>query len=138
MTPIFATYQAIAKDERRPGLYREYAPDFSDSGPTKEVWHYEHPLPNGRKNYTKPQPVQFEEFQPYLTLWKKREESDRAWRVGVDELLAGGCNLDRKNPRGKEDITHLPPEQLVASIIQKEQRIAEIMVEIQKLLEKRP
>ncbi|MFN8473708.1 MAG: DEAD/DEAH box helicase family protein [Anaerolineae bacterium] len=26
----FATYQAIAKDENRPGLYREYAPDFFD------------------------------------------------------------------------------------------------------------
>mgnify|MGYP000931120305 CR=1 FL=1 len=26
----FATYQAIAKDERRPGLYREYAPGFFD------------------------------------------------------------------------------------------------------------
>ena len=26
----FSTYQAIAKDERRPGLYREYAPDFFD------------------------------------------------------------------------------------------------------------
>ncbi len=26
----FATYQAIAKDERRPGLYREYNPDFFD------------------------------------------------------------------------------------------------------------
>ncbi|MHC1565261.1 MAG: EcoAI/FtnUII family type I restriction enzme subunit R, partial [Candidatus Syntropharchaeales archaeon] len=26
----FSTYQAIAKDERRPGIYREYAPDFFD------------------------------------------------------------------------------------------------------------
>lgn len=26
----FATYQAIARDERRPGLYRDYAPDFFD------------------------------------------------------------------------------------------------------------
>jgi type I restriction enzyme R subunit len=26
----FATYQAIAKDEQRPGLYTEYAPDFFD------------------------------------------------------------------------------------------------------------
>jgi type I restriction enzyme R subunit len=26
----FAIYQAIAKDEKRPGLYREYAPDFFD------------------------------------------------------------------------------------------------------------
>ena len=26
----FAIHQAIARDERRPGLYREYAPDFFD------------------------------------------------------------------------------------------------------------
>ena len=26
----FSIYQAIARDERRPGLYREYAPDFFD------------------------------------------------------------------------------------------------------------
>lgn len=26
----FATYQSLAKDERRPGLYREYEPDFFD------------------------------------------------------------------------------------------------------------
>jgi len=26
----FATYQAIARDERRPGLYRDYSPDFFD------------------------------------------------------------------------------------------------------------
>ncbi|GIW54152.1 MAG: type I restriction enzyme EcoAI R protein [Nitrospiraceae bacterium] len=26
----FATYQAIARDERRPGLYREYSPEFFD------------------------------------------------------------------------------------------------------------
>ena len=52
------------------------------------------------------------------------------------ELLATGCNLDRKNPSAKEDITHLPPEQLAASILKKEQRIAKIMGNIQKLLAK--
>src|SRR5215470_18736470 len=35
---------------------------FDRSGPTKWVWYYEQPLPNGRKNYTKTQPIQFEEF----------------------------------------------------------------------------
>ncbi len=52
------------------------------------------------------------------------------------ELLANGCNLDRKNPRAKEDITHLPPAQLAANILEKEQRIAEIMGNIQQLLAK--
>jgi len=43
-------------------------------------------------------------------------------------------NLDIKNPRAKEDVTQLPPEQLVESILQKEQRIAEIMSEIKQAL----
>ena len=52
------------------------------------------------------------------------------------ELLANGCNLDRKNPSAKEDITHMPPDQLVSDILKKEHRIAEIMGSIQKILAK--
>lgn len=48
--------------------------------------------------------------------------------------MANGCNLDRKNPNAKEDITHLPPEQLAESILEKERRIMEIVAGIQKLL----
>ncbi len=107
---------------------------FDRSGPTREVWYCEHPLPEGRKNYTKTAPIQFEEFAPLIAWWNKREENDRAWKVPAAELLASGCNLDRKNPRAKDDITHLPPEQLAAGILKKEQRIAEIMGNIQKLL----
>jgi type I restriction enzyme M protein len=109
---------------------------FDRSGPTKEIWYYEQPLPEGRKNYTKTQPLQFEEFKPCLDWWKKRKENDHAWKVPAAELLANNCNLDRKNPHAKEDISHLPPEQIVESILQKEQRIAEIMGRIKALLEK--
>ncbi|MCL4177382.1 MAG: N-6 DNA methylase [Verrucomicrobia bacterium] len=114
---------------------------FDRSGPTREVWYYEQPLPIGRKNYTKTAPIQFEEFADCIQWWTKREENERAWRVPVTELLEynpdgslRAVNLDRKNPRGKEDITHLPPEQLAADILKKVQRIAEIMGNIQKLL----
>lgn len=109
---------------------------FDRAGPTKDVWYYEHPLPEGRKNYTKTQPLQYDEFAPCLAWWKKREENERAWRVPAAELLDTSCNLDRKNPRGKEDITHLPPDQLAASILEKERRIAEIIGRIQGLLAK--
>ena len=37
---------------------------------------------------------------------------------------------------GEEDITHLPPDQLAEAILKKEQRNAEIMGNIQKLLAK--
>src|ERR1700675_4956171 len=87
---------------------------FDRSGPTREVWYYEQPLPEGRKNYTKTAPIQFGEFAPLITWWNKREENDNAWKVPAAELLADGSNLDRKNPREKEDITHLPPDLLAA------------------------
>jgi type I restriction enzyme M protein len=109
---------------------------FVRSGPTQEVWYYEQPLPEGRKNYTKTAPIQFEEFADCIKWWNKREENERAWKVPAAELLANGCNLDRKNPRAKEDITHLPPEQLTVDILKKEERIAEIMGNIRNLLAK--
>jgi len=107
---------------------------FDRSGPTKEVWYYEHPLPEGRKNYTKTQPLQFEEFAPCLAWWSNREENERAWRVSAEELRTVGCNLDRKNPRAKVDFEHLPPDQLADDILQKEMRIAELMREIKAAL----
>jgi type I restriction enzyme M protein len=107
---------------------------FDRSGPTKEVWYYEQPLPEGRKNYTKTQPIQFDEFKPCLAWWNKREENEQAWKVSAEELLANGCNLDRKNPRGKVDFEHLPPDQLADDILKKELRIAELMREIKAAL----
>jgi type I restriction enzyme M protein len=107
---------------------------FDRSGTTRDVWYYEQPLPEERKTYTKTRPLQFEEFAPLIEWWTNREENEHAWKVPAAELLNNNCNLDRKNPNGKEDITHLPPEQLVESILHKEQRIAEIMGNIKALL----
>jgi len=110
---------------------------FDRSGPTQEVWYYEQPLPEGRKNYTKTAPMQFEEFAGAIAWSAKRKENEQAWKVPVAELLNNNCNLDRKNPHAKEDIAHLPPEQLVESILEKESRIAEIMGNIKGLLAQR-
>jgi type I restriction enzyme M protein len=114
---------------------------FDRAGPTKEIWFYEHPLPEGRKNYTKTQPLQFEEFAPCMAWWKKREENDRAWKVSVNDVLKHdescnlvSANLDIKNPSAKQDFEHLPPEQLADDILKKERRIAEIMAEIKQTL----
>ena len=107
---------------------------FDRAGPTRHVWYWEHRLPERRKNYTKTQPLQFDEFAPLLAWWPAREEGEQAWQVSADELLANGCNLDRKNPRAASDITHRAPEELVASILEKEEQIAAIVRRIQGLL----
>ncbi len=114
---------------------------FDRSGPTKEIWYYEQPLPEGRKTYTKTQPMRFEEFEPCLAWWNKREENERAWKVKAEDVLkyaAEGVlisvNLDIKNPRSTQDFAHLPPHQLVESILQKEYQIVEIMTTIRGIL----
>ena len=102
------------------------------SGPTEEIWYYEQPLPEGRKNYTKTKPMRYEELADCLTWWKHREENEHAWKVSAKEILANDCNLDVRNPHSKEELQHLPPEDLVKSIVTKEQRITEILLEIEQ------
>src|SRR4029077_2808675 len=51
---------------------------FDRSGPTKDIWYYEQSLPEGRKTYTKTQPMRIEEFESGLGWWSKREANDRA------------------------------------------------------------
>jgi len=107
---------------------------FDRARKTKDIWYYEHPLPNGRKTYTKTPPLQYEEFTPCVAWWKKREENDQAWKLKAEELIESGCNLDQKNPRAKPDFEHMPPEQLARDILGKELRIIELMKEIQAVL----
>lgn len=109
---------------------------FDRSGPTKEIWYYEQPLPEGRKNYSKTKPMQFEEFADCIAWWNNREQNEHSWKVLAEQVIGNGYNLDIKNPNAKQDFEHLPPEQLVADIIEKEQKILEIMGEIKVLLER--
>jgi type I restriction enzyme M protein len=74
---------------------------FEKGTPTKEIWYYEHRLPDGQKSYSKTKPIQFEEFAPLVAWWKNREESDVAWKVKVENLKAG-FDLDVKNPHRQE------------------------------------
>ena len=111
---------------------------FDRTGPTKDVWFYEQPLPDDRRQYTKTKPFQYEEFADCIRWWKKRKENARAWKISAKEILNDNCNLDRKNPNGAADFKHLPPEELVDDILKKEDRITEIMQEIKEFLGRRP
>ncbi|MDI2127169.1 type I restriction-modification system subunit M [Yinghuangia seranimata] len=71
---------------------------FSKGEPTKEVWFYEHPLPEGLKSYNKGKPMQSEEFDAERAWWGARSESERSWHVSVDEIRERNFNLDVKNP----------------------------------------
>jgi type I restriction enzyme M protein len=122
------------------GVFAPYTPIptnvlfFDRSGPTKETWFYEHPLPEDRKNYTKTKPLQFEEFEPLFTWWDNRREGEHAWKVGTQSIADGGFNLDIKNPRAPGRLEHLPPAVIVESIMSSEDRIAELVGEVKAIL----
>jgi type I restriction enzyme M protein len=113
---------------------------FDRSGPTKQTWYYDHPLPEGRKTYTKTNPIRFEEFEPCLAWWSKREENDRAWKVRIEDILKYqdgkivSANLDIRNPHEKEDLEHMPAEKLIEDLYAKEQRILQLLSEITQVL----
>jgi type I restriction enzyme M protein len=116
---------------------------FERSGPTREIWYYELPLPEGRKGYTKTRPLQFDEFAECIAWWPKREANEHAWVVAVEEVLRYdgqgnlvSANLDLKNPNAAEDLEHRSPEALAEDILAKEQRIMELVREIQAELRK--
>lgn len=78
---------------------------FTKGTPTKEIWFYEHPYPDGVKSYNKTKPMKIDEFEPEKVWWgnerdafKSRKESRYAWKVSMDEIRARGYNLDIKNP----------------------------------------
>jgi len=109
---------------------------FQRDGPTTDIWYYELPLPEGRKKYTKTKPMRFEEFRPVLEWWGSRVENEHAWKVPVSEVKRSEYNLDIKNPSAVKAEEHRPPEEIVASVMEKEQRIFELLEEIQAEIRK--
>lgn len=127
---VFAPYTPIPANL----LFFDACPQDHPEPCTREVWYYELPSPEDRSSYSKTKPLQYEEFAPIQQWWDRREESEHAWRVPVEQIVAGGYNLDIKNPNGMKDLVHLPPEQLVEDILAKEQRIMEILQELKQAL----
>ncbi len=103
---------------------------FDSSGPTGAVWFYEHQARDGRKNYTKTQPITYEELAPCLSWWGDREEHDFAWRVSASSLLDSGCNLDVRNPRAKQGLEQLAPADLIARLQTRERQILELLADV--------
>lgn len=92
---------------------------FTKGEPTTDVWFYEHPYPEGVKNYNKSKPMQFAEFQPEIDWWgdeadgfKARKETNQAWKRSVEYFEQRGFNFDDKNPFEAAKTDHDPDKLL--------------------------
>ena len=94
---------------------------FEKGTPTKEIWYYEHRLPEGQRSYSKTKGIQFSEFAPMIEWWGKREENEVAWKVKVGDLKRG-FDLDVKNPN--------------SAVSEREMSVADCLTEFRKSLDR--
>ncbi len=113
---------------------------FTKGKPTEKVWYYEHPYPEGVKNYNKTKPMKFEEFQTEIDWWgdeadgfKKRIETEQAWQVDIKEIIERNFNLDIKNPHVGEVVSH-DPEELLADYSQQQADIQKLRDQLKNIL----
>ena len=106
---------------------------FQKGTPTKEIWYWEHRLPEGQKSYSKTKAIQFDEFAPLIEWWDKREESDVAWKVNVGDLKRG-FDLDSKNPNKEFVETEHTSAELLAGLKKSFLRAASIVEQIESSL----
>lgn len=74
------------------------------------------------------------EIKPLREQEREKRELAKDEQVKGDAIYWAVYNLDQKNPTSQNEFEHLPPEQLLADIAKKDQRVAELMTEIKKVL----
>jgi type I restriction enzyme M protein len=89
---------------------------FTKWEPTKEIWYFEHPIPEGIKNYSMTKPVRIEEFDLEKSWWNNRVESEYAYKVSIDDIKARNYNLDIKNPHKSEEAEILDTKEIIDAI----------------------
>ncbi|MGJ4898650.1 N-6 DNA methylase [Bradyrhizobium oligotrophicum] len=117
---------------------------FDTSGPTRDMWYWEQPLPEGRRKYTKTLPLQYEEFEPCRRWWSERKEGNRAWKVFGPDLIKRddqgrviAVDLDIKNPHADDVVDHRPPSEILESAIAKEKEVLHALDRLRALLAER-
>ena len=106
---------------------------FEKGKPTEEIWYFEHPLPDGYKQYTKTRPIRIEEFDLEKGWWDEREENEYAWRVSIEEVKGRSYNLDIDNPYKDEEMLG-DPVKLLARYQKQAAAAAEIRQQLRDTL----
>ncbi|WP_313587233.1 class I SAM-dependent DNA methyltransferase [Aquidulcibacter sp.] len=111
---------------------------FEKGSPTKEIWFYEHQVPEGQKAYSMTKPIRLEHFQGCMDWWGGadrvgREETPQAWKVSAEDIRARGYNLDIKNPHAVAD-DHGDPETLLAELARAEAETARLRDQLKSIL----
>ena len=103
---------------------------------TEAVWYYELTNDGFELKQTR-RSIEGSQVPNFLAKWKARELGDNSWVVPVEEIQAKGFDLSARNPNRGSDYEHRPALELVQSIKVKEERVIELLSELEEILERR-
>ena len=111
---------------------------FEKGEPTKDIWFWEHRVPEGQKAYSKTKPIRLEHLEDCATWWggaerTGREESNHAWKVTAEEIKARGYNLDLENPHSEEE-DYGDPEALLQELTSAEAEVIAVCDQLKRIL----
>ena len=106
---------------------------FEKGTATKEIWYYEHTLPEGAKAYNKTKPIRIEEFDGIKEWWNNRTESEVCWKVPIATIKERGFDLDIKNPNKVVEEVVYDRKAIVKRIETNQAKISEILNELIEL-----
>ena len=107
---------------------------FVRGKPTKEIWYWQHKLPDGVKAYNKTKPIQKSEFDGLKKWWKKRTENEQAWKVPIETIAENGYSLDIKNPHTPEAEHSYSSSELVSMLHESFRKSDELLDKLKKEL----
>lgn len=105
---------------------------FEKGKKTKEVWYYQHTMPEGYKAYSKTKPIRIEEFEDIKNWWKNREESEVSWKVSIDTIKERGFDLDIKNPNKVVEEVSYNRKEIIESIKANQNQINQLISELEQ------
>jgi type I restriction enzyme M protein len=100
---------------------------------TESVWYYELSNDGFELKQTR-RPIEGNQLPDFLKKWQKRTKGDNSWLVPIKDIIQHGYDLSAKNPNRKDDYEHRPALELVQSIKAKEQRIIDLLGELEVVL----
>ena len=106
---------------------------FEKGKKTKDIWYYEHTLPEGAKAYNKTKPIRIEEFDTIKNWWEKREESEVSWKVSMDTIIERNYDLDIKNPNKVVEEVVYDRKAIIKKLETNQLKISEILKELKAL-----
>jgi len=96
---------------------------FTKGEPTKEIWYYD----LSDINITKKQPLTISHFEEFFKLLPERKDSERSWKVKIDEIEAKNYDIKAVNPNRKNEEDTRTPQELISIIESQTEEIKNII-----------